>query len=48
MFIAHGEGIRAATIGRVISNMDLAPTFARLLGTDMTDVDGRPIPELLS
>jgi predicted AlkP superfamily phosphohydrolase/phosphomutase len=46
MFIAHGERIPAATLGRVISNLDLAPTFAHLLGTAMNDVDGRLIPEL--
>ena len=47
MFIARGPGIRPGQLDRVVSNLDLAPTFARMMGCEMTGVDGRPIPELL-
>jgi Uncharacterized conserved protein len=48
MFIARGPGIRPGQLGRVVSNLDLAPTFAQMMGCAMTGVDGRPIPELLA
>ena len=48
MFVARGPGIRPSRLDRVISNLDLAPTFARLLGCDMPNVDGQPVPELLN
>lgn len=47
MFIARGPGLAPGQLGRVVSNLDLAPTFARLMGCEMREVDGRPIPELL-
>lgn len=48
MFIARGPGIRHGQLDRVVSNLDLAPTFAQIMGCEMTGVDGRPIPELLA
>lgn len=47
MFIARGPGIGSGRLGRVVSNLDLAPTFARFMACDMGKVDGKPIPELL-
>jgi predicted AlkP superfamily phosphohydrolase/phosphomutase len=48
MFIARGPGIQPGQLDRVVSNLDLAPTFAQMMGCAMTGVDGRPIPELLA
>jgi predicted AlkP superfamily phosphohydrolase/phosphomutase len=46
LFIARGPGVRPGRMDRVISSLDLAPSFARFLGCEMPDVDGRVIPEL--
>lgn len=46
MFIAHGPGITPGEMDRVVSNLDLAPSFARFLGCEMPSVDGQPIREL--
>jgi len=48
IFIAAGPGIRPGTMNRTISNLDLAPTIARVLGVELPGVDGRPILELES
>lgn len=48
LFIAAGPGVRAGQLDRIVSTVDFAPTFARLLGVELPDSDGRPIPELLS
>jgi predicted AlkP superfamily phosphohydrolase/phosphomutase len=48
MFIACGPGIAAGQLDRIVSTLDLAPTFSALLGVEMTGVDGRVIPELVS
>jgi hypothetical protein len=34
-------------LNRVVSNFDLAPTLAALLGSSMPDTDGAVIPEAL-
>jgi predicted AlkP superfamily phosphohydrolase/phosphomutase len=47
MLVARGPGIPPGHAGRVLSTLDLAPTFARLLGCTMQSAAGRPIPELL-
>jgi len=47
LFIVHGPGIKAIRVERTISIMDFAPTFAKLLGANMPQVDGRPIIEIL-
>jgi predicted AlkP superfamily pyrophosphatase or phosphodiesterase len=47
-FIAWGEGIRpGARLGEV-SNVDVAPTIAKLLGIPMPDADGKPIAGALA
>lgn len=48
MFVARGPGIAPGRLDRVVSTLDLAPTFTRLLGCEMPAVQGRPIPELLA
>lgn len=47
MFAVRGPGIAPGKLDRVVPNLDLAPTFARMMGCEMRDVDGVPIPELL-
>jgi predicted AlkP superfamily phosphohydrolase/phosphomutase len=47
MFMALGPGISRGTLGRTVSIMDFAPTFCRLLGVELPQVDGNPIEELL-
>ena len=46
LFLAAGYGVRAgAQVGR-IENIAVAPTIAALLGLEMQDVDGRPVPDV--
>ena len=47
MLVARGPGITPGNVGRVVSTLDLAPTFAGLLGCTMPSSAGRPVPELL-
>ena len=47
MFVACGPNIMPGRLDRVVSNIDLAPTFARILGCAMPSVDGAVIPELV-
>ncbi len=47
MFVATGPGIAAARLDRVVSITDFAPTFCRMLGVALPDVDGVPIPEAI-
>jgi predicted AlkP superfamily phosphohydrolase/phosphomutase len=46
--IARGPHIRPGRLDRTVSTLDLAPTFTRILGCDLPEADGEPIPELLS
>lgn len=46
VFVARGAGIVPGRLDRTVSIMDFAPTFCALLGVEMPDVDGAPIPEL--
>ena len=48
LFVAVGPGIKSGTLGRTVSIMDFAPTFAHLLDVDLPGVDGKPILEILS
>jgi predicted AlkP superfamily phosphohydrolase/phosphomutase len=48
LVVARGPGIRPGRLDRTISDLDLAPTFARVLGCDMAGVDGVEIPELIA
>ena len=43
MFVAAGPGISPGRLESAVSVMDFAPTFARLLGVDLTMCDGEPI-----
>jgi predicted AlkP superfamily phosphohydrolase/phosphomutase len=45
-FVAAGRGLAAGRLQREPSLLDLAPTFAALLGVPMPNVDGVPIAEL--
>lgn len=47
MFVARGPGIAAGVLPREASTLDLAPTFAAMVGCRMPDVDGSVIPELV-
>ena len=47
LFAARGPGIKAGELARRVSALDLAPTFAAMLGVEMKSVHGVIIPELL-
>ena len=47
LVVVRGPGIRPGRLERAVSILDLAPTFARMLGGEMAGVDGVPIPEFL-
>jgi len=47
MFVAFGPGVPQGRLDRTVSIMDFAPTFCQLLDTELPDVDGVPIEELL-
>jgi predicted AlkP superfamily phosphohydrolase/phosphomutase len=47
LFVAVGGGIKPGRIERTVSIMDFAPTFTRMLGVDLPNVDGKPVEELL-
>jgi predicted AlkP superfamily phosphohydrolase/phosphomutase len=46
-FVAAGPGIQPGRLDRSVSVMDFAPTISRLLGVDLADVDGHPVPEVV-
>jgi predicted AlkP superfamily pyrophosphatase or phosphodiesterase len=48
IFIASGRGIRPGVTLDAVSNLDLAPTIARLLGVRLENTDGKPLTEILS
>jgi len=47
-FVAWGAGIRAGVTLETISNTDVTPTMAALLGLKMKNLDGRPLKEILT
>ncbi len=47
-FVASGQGIKPGVVLDQISNTDVAPTIGALLGTPMTDTEGRVLTEILS
>jgi hypothetical protein len=47
IFIAAGPGIPSGRLERVVSVMDFAPTICQLLGVELPDAEGHPIPELV-
>ena len=48
IFLAWGNGIRPGVRLDHISNLDVAPTIAALLGIEMRNVTGHPLREILS
>lgn len=47
IFIAWGANVRPGILVDEVSNLDVAPTIAKLLGLDMKNMDGRPLDEFL-
>lgn len=45
-FVARGPGVRPGRLERVVSTLDLAPSFCARLGAPMSGVDGRALAEL--
>lgn len=48
LFIASGRGVKRGVRLDSVSNLDLAPTIARLLNLQMPDVQGRVLNEILA
>jgi hypothetical protein len=48
LFIASGRGIKRGVKVDSVSNLDLAPTIARLLNLQMPDVRGKVLTEILT
>jgi predicted AlkP superfamily pyrophosphatase or phosphodiesterase len=48
LFIASGRGVRPGVVLDAVRTIDLAPTAARLLGVELTGVQGRLLTELLT
>jgi predicted AlkP superfamily pyrophosphatase or phosphodiesterase len=48
IFMASGKGIRANTIIPSMNLVDEGPTFARLLGLNLGDTDGRAVEEIIA
>ncbi|MEO8368350.1 MAG: ectonucleotide pyrophosphatase/phosphodiesterase [Candidatus Solibacter sp.] len=44
IFIAAGYGVRAGALPATISNLDVAPTIAKLLGVALPSAKGKPLP----
>lgn len=47
LFIASGRGIRPGVTLEAVDAIDVAPTAARLLGVELSDVEGRVLKEIL-
>jgi hypothetical protein len=47
LMIACGASVTPGRLERTVSILDLAPTFARMLGCEMQETSGSAIPELL-
>lgn len=48
IFIASGRGIKGGVVLPRVTNLDIAPTAAQLLGLDMRGVEGRVLTEILN
>jgi predicted AlkP superfamily pyrophosphatase or phosphodiesterase len=48
LFIASGRGIKGGVTLESVATVDLAPTMGRLLGIELTSVDGRVLSEILT
>ncbi|MEW6305969.1 MAG: ectonucleotide pyrophosphatase/phosphodiesterase [Verrucomicrobiota bacterium] len=46
-FVASGAGIKNGVTLKKMSNLDVAPTMARVLGLEMKNTDGRVLTEIL-
>jgi predicted AlkP superfamily phosphohydrolase/phosphomutase len=46
--VAAGSGVEYGTLARSPSLLDLAPTFAQLLGVELPGADGAPIPGIVA
>jgi predicted AlkP superfamily pyrophosphatase or phosphodiesterase len=44
LFIASGYGVRASALSGRISNLDVAPTIAKLLAVPLPSAKGKPLP----
>jgi predicted AlkP superfamily pyrophosphatase or phosphodiesterase len=44
LFIARGYGVRMGALSGRISNLDVAPTIAKLLGVPLPSAKGKPLP----
>ena len=44
--VVWGAGVKPGTKLGLVRNVDIAPTMARLLGVDMPNVDGEPLPAI--
>ena len=44
LFIARGFGVRTGALPGRISNLDVAPTIAKLLGVPLPSAKGKPLP----
>jgi predicted AlkP superfamily pyrophosphatase or phosphodiesterase len=47
IFIASGSGIQPGVVLDRVSNLDVAPTLAKLMGVSLPEVDGRVLEEIL-
>lgn len=47
IFIASGRGVKPGVRLDGVSNLDIAPTLARLLGVELKDMQGRVLSEIL-
>jgi len=48
LFIASGRGIKSGVTLDTVSNLDIAPTAAMLLGLQMKDVEGNILTAILA
>lgn len=48
MFVAAGAGIKPGIQLKTVSNLDVAPTIAKLLGVELPTAEGRVLTEILS
>jgi predicted AlkP superfamily pyrophosphatase or phosphodiesterase len=48
LFIAAGTGIKPGSKLGIISNTDVAPTIAKLMGIELKNVDGHVLSEIMA
>jgi predicted AlkP superfamily phosphohydrolase/phosphomutase len=48
LMVLNGPGISKGSLGRTVSVLDIAPTLCAMLGVELEDVDGEPIPEIVA